>query len=106
MSKPIFIMRCPASLGGDFAKDAWIKMKENPISDEYHILTIMDQYNDGNIKFECYNSPHTDIEFEELRDRVLAIINDTDIAYDNSETIQNEPVVEDENTNIESQVIE
>ena len=50
------------------------------LNKDYHLLVLRDENNDGDIKFECFNSPHTEIEFQELKKQVLEIIKNNDKA--------------------------
>ena len=75
MSKPIFIIRYPSdNLENSKRKHVLkqIRSIEHKYAD-YHILPVLDPFA-SEIKFECFNTPHTEIEFEELKRRVLEII--------------------------------
>jgi hypothetical protein len=51
-------------------------IRTHPIDKDYHVLIVVDNFTgNNNIKFECYNSPHTEIEFEELKEKILQVIN-------------------------------
>ena len=78
MSKPIFIIRFPYYISEENALKQITQIKESPINDEYNILGIKDETLDVGIKFECYNSQYTEIEFQELQERVLTYITKTD----------------------------
>ena len=78
MSKPIFIVRFPYYISEEDALKQMTQIKESPINDEYNILGIKDETLDNGIKFECYNSQYTEIEFQELQERVLTYITKTD----------------------------
>ena len=69
MSKPILVIRFPyyETEKEEFSK--LIEHLEKKIND-YHIIPVIGNYNDQ-VKFECFNSPHTEIEFEELKRYVL-----------------------------------
>jgi hypothetical protein len=41
-------------------------------------LGIKDDTLDGGVKFECYNSEYTEIEFKALEERVLTLMDKTD----------------------------
>ena len=73
MSKPILVIRFPYSEAFIEGMPNIAERLERKI-DDYHILPIMDDHTGGQIKFECFNSPHTEIEFEELKQRVLEAI--------------------------------
>jgi len=78
MSKPIFIIRLPKSEYDSYeaVESVTRHLKSHPIDKDYHVLIVTDKFTDNNnIKFECYNSPHTEIEFEELRDKLLQLSN-------------------------------
>lgn len=77
MSKPIFIVRLPKSeFTPDQIEKIHYQLSCNNISQDYHILTMADDFTDGQTKFECYNAPHTEMEFEELQRRVLELLKD------------------------------
>lgn len=74
MSKPIFIIRIPF-LENQTDRDileSHIQKIEQKLQD-YHTLAVIEN-SINEIKFECYNAPHTDIEFEELKNMVLKTI--------------------------------
>jgi hypothetical protein len=78
MSKPIFIVRLPAKkYETDMIDGIQKRFNTSDISNDYHILVMADNYTDGETKFECFNAPHTEMEFEELKRRVLMLM-DTD----------------------------
>jgi len=72
MNKSIFIMRFPYN---SIDKDAFLKNYEhisNQLND-YHVLVMMDNFVES-VTFECFNAPHTEIEFEELKHHVLELL--------------------------------
>ena len=72
MNKPIFIMRFPYS---SMDRDDFLKNYEhisNQLND-YHVLAMMDNFVES-VTFECFNAPHTEIEFEELKHHVLELL--------------------------------
>jgi hypothetical protein len=73
MSKPIFIMRFPDHDEIDI--QTFEKHYENIGNqlNDYHVLAVIDSYV-RTITFECFNAPHTEMEFEELKKRVLELI--------------------------------
>jgi hypothetical protein len=75
MSKPIFIVRFPDVAEQEHLREAAESLGKMGIYEEYHVLIIKDQFTGGEIKFECYNAPHTDMEFKELQKRVLELLN-------------------------------
>lgn len=70
MSKPIFIVRLPYNENLNLDHHSRYLEKQLP---DYHPLVIVEN-NLERVEFECYNSPHTEIEFEELKDRVMKMI--------------------------------
>jgi hypothetical protein len=40
---------------------------------DYHVLALKDSLVQ-NVTFECFNAPHTEMEFEELKRRVLELM--------------------------------
>ena len=75
MSKPIFIVRLPEKTYEiDIIEGIQQRFNASDITNDYHVLVMADNYTGGETKFECYNAPHTDMEFEELRRRVLELI--------------------------------
>jgi hypothetical protein len=74
MSKPIFIIRIPqVEAEQDRAYVIVQTMKVAKELDDYHVLPVIDSYT-SEIKFECFNAPHTEMEFEELKRRVLELM--------------------------------
>jgi hypothetical protein len=77
MSKPIFIVRLPKSYSTPAEIDrVRYELQRSSIAKDYHILTMADDFTGGQTKFECYNTPHTEMEFEELQRRVLELLKD------------------------------
>jgi len=77
MSKPIFIVRLPIPrYTPASAEQIAERIKKHSIVDDYHVLVMADEFTGGETKFECYNAPHTEMEFEELQRRVLELIKD------------------------------
>lgn len=74
MSKPIFIVRFPESTATQQLEAAREHLKIE--FDDYHCLVIRDDLTGGDIKFECYNAPHTEMEFKELQERILTLLQD------------------------------
>jgi hypothetical protein len=75
MSKPIFIIRFPAERLTVGEREVVIEQADligKKLSD-YHVLPVFDIHT-SEIKFECFNAPHTEMEFEELKRRVLELI--------------------------------
>ena len=71
MAKPILVIRFPYDRHIDELVNATKNLEKK--MDDYHILSFMDSCTDR-VKFECFNSPHTEIEFEELKRHVLELI--------------------------------
>jgi hypothetical protein len=78
MSKPIFIVRFPYYTSEENVLKQMTQIKESNIGEEYNILGFKDDTLDGGIKFECYNSEYTEIEFKALEERVLTLMDKTD----------------------------
>lgn len=71
-ASPILIIRMPHDKTEDEVSNVFLDFQESPIMDEYNLL-VLKNYSPGEkeIQFECINSPHTEIEFEELKYRLL-----------------------------------
>ena len=50
-----------------------LKLIEKKISEDYHLIYPIESGVEK-IEFECYNSPHTDIEFEELKQNCIQVL--------------------------------
>lgn len=75
MSKPILVARLPGPVFNEYEIAKISEYFEaNGINEDYNVLVVVDNKSDGNIKFECFNVPYTQIEFEELKERVLTIL--------------------------------
>ena len=75
MSKPIFVVRLPLYTSDNELKSVLDVFEGHPISQDYHVLTFRSSDNtQDDVLFECYNSPHTDIEFNELKEMILSNI--------------------------------
>jgi len=73
MNKPIFIIRFPYIPDQDRERfEQYYQQIGEQLSD-YHVLSLIDGKSER-VEFECYNSPHTDIEFEDLKKMVLEIV--------------------------------
>jgi hypothetical protein len=73
MSKPIFIIRFPYIKELDREQfERYYKQIGEQLSD-YHVLSLIDSMVER-VEFECFNAPHTEMEFEELKRRVLKLI--------------------------------
>ena len=74
MAKPIFIIRLPSNASHEMANNVREKTGRN-LGDEYHVLVLIDMKRKGHeIKFECYNADHSEIEWNILEKRVNAIL--------------------------------
>ena len=74
MSKPIFIVRFPNTAILEDLNQAAESLAKQGLYENYHCLVIRDQFTGGEIKFECYNAPHTEMEFKILQERVLTLL--------------------------------
>lgn len=72
MSKPIFIVRIPSDFNINNIEEGLNRI--NNQLDDYHFIPMRDSSVDR-AEFECYNSPHTEIEFEELKKIVTDSLN-------------------------------
>lgn len=73
-SKPIFIIRFPRNIPPREFMDMSTKISQTKeFNDDYHILTIID-YESRNYSFEVHNSPHTETDFQELKDKLMKIV--------------------------------
>jgi hypothetical protein len=73
MSKPIFIVRFPYIKDLDREQfEHYYKQVGEQLPD-YHVLSLIDSLAER-VEFECYNSPHTEIEFEELKNNVMDMV--------------------------------
>ena len=73
MAKPIFIVRLPCTFphnDADVVKEAVV----HNLGDEYKVLVLIDMKRKGEIKFECCNSNHNEIEWQVLEERVDGIL--------------------------------
>jgi hypothetical protein len=74
MSKPIFIVRFPDTAEQKHLSEAAESLNKMGFYDDYRIIIVKDQFT-GEIKFECFNAPHTEIEFIELQERIISLLN-------------------------------
>ena len=73
MSKPILIIRFPYIKDLDREQfEHYYKQVGEQLPD-YHVLSLIDSLAER-VEFECYNSPHTEIEFEELKNKVMEMV--------------------------------
>lgn len=72
--KPIFVIRFPDDLSMDEFRAIQNSIKNNDVVKDYHILTLKDGQTGNETKFECYNAPHTEIEFQELQNKILKLM--------------------------------
>jgi hypothetical protein len=72
--KPIFIIKFPQTLISQNRDQIYESFKDiSKLLYDYHVLAIVCDSSEET-EFECYNSPHTEIEFEELKNIVLSKI--------------------------------
>ena len=72
MSKPIFIIRFPyiRDLRREhFVGQRYYRQIEEQLHD-YHVLSVIDNSVEK-VEFECFNAPHTEIEFNSLKQMVM-----------------------------------
>jgi len=71
MSKPIFIIKLPKDVDISRLEQLRVDMENHQISKDYHILSYIGL---GEEEFQCFNSPHTDIQFEELKETIINML--------------------------------
>lgn len=74
MSKPIFIVRFPDTALNKHLNEARESLSQIGVDDDYHCLVVKDQFTGGEIKFECFNAPHTEMEFKKLQEKILTLL--------------------------------
>jgi hypothetical protein len=81
---PILIVRMPHNKTEDEVSNVFLDFQETPIVDEYNLL-VLKNYTPGEteIQFECINSTHTDIEFEELKYQLLKEMESNQVSRQN-----------------------
>ena len=73
-AKPIFIIRFPKNIPPREFMEMSTKISQTKeFNDDYHILTIID-YEARNYQFEVHNAPHSETDFNELREKLLNAI--------------------------------
>ena len=73
-AKPIFIIRFPRNIPPREFMEMSTKISQTKeFNDDYHILTIVD-YESRNYQFEVHNAPHSETDFNELREKLLNVI--------------------------------
>jgi hypothetical protein len=75
MSKPIFVVRLSNNRTEKEVNTIKESILKHPVAQDYHILVLRDEKNDGDAKFECYNSKCTEIEFQQLKDELYEMTN-------------------------------
>lgn len=72
ITKPIFVIRFPNSISPEEVADIKQKIVKTQgfILEDYHLLVIRDVEYVGKVEFECYNSNCTEIEFNELKEKL------------------------------------
>ncbi len=73
MSKPILVVRFPYR-DTDIDRLEQVTQNLQKQLDDYHTLFLMDSSVER-IEFECFNAPHTEADFEELKAQCLQTIN-------------------------------
>ena len=70
--KPIFVIRFPKSIPPEEVANIKNKITTTQgfILEDYHLLVIRDLEYIGKVEFECYNSDCTEIEFNELKEKL------------------------------------
>jgi hypothetical protein len=72
--KPIFIIRFPKNIPPREFMEMSNKISQTKeFNDDYHILTIVD-YENRNFSFEVHNAPTTETDFNELKEKLMQII--------------------------------
>jgi len=81
---PILIVRMPYGKTEDEVSNVFLDFQESPIMDEYNLL-VLKNYTPGEteIQFECINSTHTDIQFEELKYKLLKEMESNQVSRQN-----------------------
>lgn len=81
---PILIVRMPHNKTEDEVSNVFLDFQESPIIDEYNLL-VLKNYTPGEteIQFECINSTHTDIQFEELKYKLLKEMESNQVSRQN-----------------------
>ena len=69
MAKPILVIKFPKDISQAEVHSNMNGIASTDISNEYHVLYTITRSSE--VKFECFNSPHTEIEFEELKKKLL-----------------------------------
>jgi len=71
-STPILLIRMPYDKTEDEVSNVFLDFEESPIRDDYHIM-VLKNYTPGEteIQFECISANHTEVQFEELKHRLL-----------------------------------
>ena len=81
---PILIVRMPHNKTEDEVSNVFLDFQESSIMDEYNLL-VLKNYTPGEteIQFECINSTHTDIQFEELKYKLLKEMESNQVSRQN-----------------------
>lgn len=72
-AKPIFVIRFPKSIPADHADIAYSKISNTLVG--YYVLAYRDKQI-KEVQFECYNCEFNEIEFNELKEKLLKTISD------------------------------
>ena len=71
--KPIFVIRLPQQSGMEenieIIETVKRQFRNDPITEDYHLLILVDRV-DG-CQFECFNTPSTETEIEELQQYII-----------------------------------
>ncbi len=70
MSKPIFIIRFPYLEDLNRAQFERYYRQIGEQLHDYHVLSLIDNSVEK-VEFECFNAPHTEIEFNNLKQMVM-----------------------------------
>lgn len=78
-SKPIFIVKLPYHAQNNDI-DRIREMMDDALGGEYHVITMVKgNTSDEDTSFECYNSPYSDEEFNDLKELTLKLINENSL---------------------------
>ena len=72
MSKPILVIKFPNFAEFEQLQSAEKLIDKRGIRNDYHVFIIKDLIE--TVSFECFNAPHTEIEFKELQERILTLL--------------------------------
>lgn len=75
MSKPVLVFRFGQTTPFDTIEKCMPLLSNHEVQKDYHILVLHDSYRNGDLLIECYNSPKTNKEFEDLKQQVQTLLN-------------------------------